>query len=271
MKNRQIRSKSRGFFLRWPQVYVLLAALFVAPMSPADIVLREDTASQARLIGPFVDSTGAPLTGLTIDAADVRLSKNGANIVGKNSGGCTHDELGMYTCTFDATDTNTVGSLQVMVSESGALIFKENWQVVEEAVYDACCAAAAAPVTAADFWAYGGGRTLSAATNITSTGGTITVSSGAVTVGTNNDKTNYTLSAAGIDSIWDEATSGHVTAGSFGAALSDVLTDTGTTLPAAIAAIDAIVDQLLIGVNVEQINGVTVLGAGTAASPWNGE
>lgn len=38
-----------------------------------------------------------------------------------------------------------------------------------------------------------------------------------------------------------------------------------------LSGIDAIVDQLLIGVNVEQINGVTVLGSGTLASPWNGE
>lgn len=40
--------------------------------------------------------------------------------------------------------------------------------------------------------------------------------SGNVTVGTNNDKTGYTLSAAGVDAVWDEAKAGHVTAGTFG-------------------------------------------------------
>jgi len=46
--------------------------------------------------------------------------------------------------------------------------------------------------SAADVWA-AGTRTLTGAANITSTGGTITVSAGAVTVGTNNDKTGYAL------------------------------------------------------------------------------
>lgn len=59
-------------------------------------------------------------------------------------------------------------------------------------------------LTASDVWSHGT-RTLTAATNITSTGGTITVSAGAVTVGTNNDKTGYRLSAAGVDDVWDEA------------------------------------------------------------------
>lgn len=42
-----------------------------------------------------------------------------------------------------------------------------------------------------------------------------------VTVTTNNDKTGYALSAAGVDAIWDEATSGHSTAGTTGKALTD--------------------------------------------------
>lgn len=46
-----------------------------------------------------------------------------------------------------------------------------------------------------------------------------------VTVGTNNDKTDYVLSTAGVnavaDQIWDEATSGHQTAGTTGKALTD--------------------------------------------------
>lgn len=46
--------------------------------------------------------------------------------------------------------------------------------------------------SATDVWA-AGTRTLTSAANITSTGGTITVSTGAVTVGTNNDKTGYSI------------------------------------------------------------------------------
>lgn len=49
---------------------------------------------------------------------------------------------------------------------------------------------------------------------------------GAVTVGTNNDKTGYGLTSAGEDSIvnkvWDEPRSGHTTAGSFGQGVASV-------------------------------------------------
>jgi hypothetical protein len=123
------------------------------------LYLRQSTASQAVVIGPFVDSTDGNTaeTALTVDAADIRLSKNGANIVGKNSGGGTHDELGYYTITLDATDTDTVGRLQVMVHESGALPVYHEFQVLEEATFDQLFAASAlgyianAPVNVAQF------------------------------------------------------------------------------------------------------------------------
>jgi hypothetical protein len=102
------------------------------------------------LIGPFVDS-GDGVTvedGLTIDAADIRLSVNGGNIAAKNSGGGTHDELGYYTITLDATDTATVGRLQVMVAETGALPVYHEFQVLEEAIYDGMFAASAARIPA---------------------------------------------------------------------------------------------------------------------------
>ncbi len=44
---------------------------------------------------------------------------------------------------------------------------------------------------------------------------------GAVTAGTVNDKAGYSLSASGIDSIWDELTTGHTTTGSYGKLLTD--------------------------------------------------
>jgi hypothetical protein len=108
--------------------------------------LREDTASQSVVIGPFVDSLDGNTaeTGLTISNTDIRLSKNGGNIVAKNSGGGTHDELGYYTITLDATDTDTVGRLQLMVHESGALPVYHEYQVLEEAVFDALFASGAA-------------------------------------------------------------------------------------------------------------------------------
>lgn len=108
--------------------------------------LKQSTAAQNRLIGPFIDDTDFTTleTGLTIANTDIRVSKDGANIVAKNSGGGTHDENGMYQVTWDATDTDTVGSLQVSVSVAGALVVWEEYWVLEEDIFEALFAAGAA-------------------------------------------------------------------------------------------------------------------------------
>lgn len=54
--------------------------------------------------------------------------------------------------------------------------------------------------------------------------GQISLSSGAVTVGTNNDKTNYGISSAAVQAIWDAATSALTTSGSIGKRIVDFLT-----------------------------------------------
>lgn len=71
-----------------------------------------------------------------------------------------------------------------------------------------------------------------------------------VTVTTNNDKTGYRLSATGVDDVWDEALSGHTTAGTSGKALSDAGAagdPWGTALPGAYSAGTA---GYLIGTNI---------------------
>ena len=55
---------------------------------------------------------------------------------------------------------------------------------------------------------------------------TVGETGGYVTVGTNNDKTGYSLSSAGIDAVWDEVITGHTTANTTGKALTDALADT---------------------------------------------
>ena len=117
------------------------------------LYLKQSTASQSVLIGPFVDSTDGDTaeTGLTIANTDIRLSKNGANMAAKASGGGTHDEAGWYTITLDATDTDTVGRLQVSVKVAGARPVWAAFQVVEEAVYvNMYAASAVGPLTFAD-------------------------------------------------------------------------------------------------------------------------
>ena len=96
------------------------------------LFLKQSTASQSVLIGPFVDSTDGDTaeTGLSIANTDIKLSKNGGTMASKNSGGATHDAGGWYTITLDATDTNTVGRLQLSCKVAGALAVFAEFQVL---------------------------------------------------------------------------------------------------------------------------------------------
>lgn len=100
--------------------------------------LRQSTAVTVK-VGPFLDS-GDGVTAedsLTISQADVRLSKNGGDIAQKNeSSSATHDELGYYDIALDTTDTNTLGRLVLIVSESGALPIWQTFMVVPANVWD---------------------------------------------------------------------------------------------------------------------------------------
>jgi hypothetical protein len=107
--------------------------------------LRQSTAVDI-VIGPFLDETDGKTaeTALTISQADVRLKKNNGAWAQKNEAtSATHEENGYYESPLDATDTNTVGILRVAVSESGALPVFHDFQVIEEAVYDALFAGSA--------------------------------------------------------------------------------------------------------------------------------
>lgn len=208
--------------------------------------LRQSTASQSVLIGPFVDSTDGNTaeTGLTVDAADIRLSKNGANIVGKNSGGGTHDELGYYTITLDATDTDTVGRLQLMVHESGALPVYHEFQVVEEALFDGLFAASAARVPADTTHIAGAAVSTSTAqigVNVVNAGGTAWAS-GAITAAV------IATGAIDADAIADNAidagaiATGAITAAKFGAGAIDAAAVATGAIDADALAADAVAE-----------------------------
>jgi hypothetical protein len=63
----------------------------------------------------------------------------------KTSGGGTHDEAGWYTITLDATDTATVGRLQISTDVTGALPTWSEFQVVEQDTYEFLYADGATP------------------------------------------------------------------------------------------------------------------------------
>lgn len=103
------------------------------------IYLRQSTASQEVPLGHFVDSTDGVTaeTGLTIANTDIKVWKTGATtLADKNSGGATHISGGIYYCTLDATDTNTIGPMVLFVSVSGALAVRLECTVLDEAYYD---------------------------------------------------------------------------------------------------------------------------------------
>ena len=128
--------------------------------------LRQSTASQEVLLGPFVDSTDGNTeeTALTIANTDIKLWKTGATtLANKNSGGATHISNGEYYAVLDATDTDTIGPMVIRVHVAGALAVRLFCTVLDEAVYDVLFGTVA-PATATNITA-ATGVTLAAVTH----------------------------------------------------------------------------------------------------------
>lgn len=103
------------------------------------IPLKQSTAGQVIVIPRQLDSTdfNTEETGLTIANTDIKLWKAAATtLANKNSGGATHIANGVYHLTLDATDTNTLGPLIVMVHVSGAMSVERVCTVYPANVYD---------------------------------------------------------------------------------------------------------------------------------------
>lgn len=159
--------------------------------------LKQSTAVTIKF-GPFVDSTDGTTaeTALTIQKADVRLSKNGGNYAsasadqGVADAGAPHDELGDYDVSLDATDTNTLGTLRAIVKETGALVVWTDFMIVPANVWDSMFGADKLQVHADEI-----------------TAGLIT----AAAIATNAIDADA-LAADAIDEIWDEVIEGTTTA-----------------------------------------------------------
>ncbi len=106
--------------------------------------LKQSTTVTIKL-GPFVDDTDGKTieAGLTIQKADVRLSKNGGNYAAAHADqgvadvGAPYDEVGEYDIALDDTnDTDTLGHLRMMVIETGALPVWAEFRIVPANVWD---------------------------------------------------------------------------------------------------------------------------------------
>lgn len=216
--------------------------------------LKQSTAVTVK-VGPFLDATDGVTeeTALTIAQADIRLSKNGGAFAQTNNvAGATHDENGYYGVPLDATDTGTLGTLRVAIHETGALPVWQDFMVVPSNVWDSFFGADNLEV---DVTLVGGAaQDIATATAL----GTVDTNVDAILVDTGTtlqaevdgiqadtediqsrlpaalvggrmaanaevvgDKTGYSLSAAGIQAIWDALTSALTTAGSIGKLLVD--------------------------------------------------
>lgn len=109
--------------------------------------LKQSTAVTVPL-GPFLDVNGAVLSALTIQKADVRLSKNGGAFAaasadqGASNVGAAHMENGDYGIAFDTTDTGTLGRLRAKIVKTTAgevwatfeVLTARAWEALESAL-----------------------------------------------------------------------------------------------------------------------------------------
>lgn len=174
--------------------------------------LRQSTASQIISLGQFLDSTDGDTeeNGLTIANTDIKLRKNGATtLANKNSGGATNISNGVYHSTLNATDTDTLGRLEIYVHVAGALAVKSVFRVLTASAFDA--------IYTGTFNNLGGvaqsedNDTKISLIPTTAMRGT----DGANTVVPDAAGTAPTLTEM-VDGVWDELQSGHTIAGTFG-------------------------------------------------------
>ena len=202
--------------------------------------LKQNTASQEILLGPFLDDTDGKTaeTGLTIANTDIQLFKDGSTAeVNKNSGGATHISDGRYYAVLDATDTNTLGKLEVNVFVSGALPVRREFIVLPANAYDSLVSgtdylqADAMQIEGADAT-----DQINAACDVAISDASLATSAALATAQADLDtltgtdgvtlatsQPNYApntttppTAAAVADAVWDEARSAHTSVGSFG-------------------------------------------------------
>jgi hypothetical protein len=235
--------------------------------------LKQSTSVTVK-VGPFVDDTDFKTaeTALTIQKADVRLSKNGGNIAaasadqGASDAGAAHDELGFYDISFDTTDTNTLGRLDLIIKESGALVVADSWMIAPANVWDSLFGAdklqvhadeiTAGLITAtaiatgaidadaiADNAIDAGAIAADAITAAKIADGAIdaaTFAAGAITAtviatgAIDADALATDAVAEIVDAVWDEDATGHQTGGTFGQAIGDPGADTNTIFKAVV-------------------------------------
>jgi len=196
-------------------------------------ILRQSTAVDV-LIGPFLDLTNAS-TSEEAESPVVLLSKNGQALAAKSDVTTpVHDNGGYYNCEFDATDTNTVGTLILVVEASAnALPVRHEYQVVEELVYDRLYATDATAADTGDVadavWGYSA-RALTAFAHDTGVSDTVWKASPSAYTG-DTGSTGYAQGR--LMAVKGDTGAAHLDQGRFG-----VLSDSGVTASVVVDALN---------------------------------
>ena len=166
--------------------------------------LKQST-SAVVLVGPVLDASGVAVTTAVI--GDFTLSKNGTSAA-MSGNTISHSHNGHYAITLTAANTDTIGRLTISVNNTAQAMPVFRWDVCQPTVYDALftnavntsgglpAATGAISALSGAVSTYAGGDTAGTTTLLTRLPSAITLSAGAVTVGTNNDKTGYSLTQA---------------------------------------------------------------------------
>ena len=227
--------------------------------------LKADTAIKV-VIGPVV-AVGdgfTPVTTLSLSTADeAEILKHDAAAVtsiSSNTFAAITSADGYYNLTITAAQLDTEGMLTVLINDDSlCLPVRHDFMVVNANVYDSLFAAATTDYLQVDTIQISGtsqtandvGQDVNdiltdtadmqpklgspAGASMSADIAAVKTDTGSILADTGTDgvvvaaasKTGYALSAAGVDAVWDEATVGHVTAGTYGVAVTDILTDTG--------------------------------------------
>ena len=167
-------------------------------------MLKQSTAATI-LVGPVLDSAGAAVTTAVI--GDFQATKNGTSAALASPATATHSHNGFYLLALTTGNTDTVGRLVISVNNTAQSMSTHRYTVLLPSVFDALvtnavnttgglpAATGAITALAGAVSTYAGGDTAGTTTLLTRLPSAISLSSGAVTVGINNDKSGYSLTA----------------------------------------------------------------------------
>jgi hypothetical protein len=188
------------------------------------MILRQST-SVVISFGPFLDKTdGITLKTGLVSALDnastgILLSKNGGTMAVRHATVTTsvYDAHGCYKVTLDTTDTATLGSLRVIYTDATTCLpVWADFQVVTQNEWDSVCASAIRAVNVTQL--------LGTAWVTPTVAGTPDVQILQTAADKVWNTTTRTLSAAGVQAIWDALSSALTTVGSIGKRLVDFIT-----------------------------------------------